>query len=171
VNDRAGITLIEVIVSGYVNAIHVESHLADEWIAVNIDSSSSGGVKKFERVEHCSGGHIPVARTFFAPSVVRIGIDELIQANHDFLDALVATILISIQKECHCQPVPAYPCVPIIHWLDLTIWNLDPGKVVSRFASRQSHPHEVLGEKRIQDTSFRFEIDSLAYLRGDRIES
>src|ERR1700712_518961 len=101
-------------------------------------------MEEFKAIEHGAGSDVPEARAPLQTTTLRIGIDELVQAERHLLNTTKTPIGMAVEKEDRSKPVPADPGVPVIHRLNLPLGNSDPRKIVTRLASRKAHPHKVL---------------------------
>src|SRR5882757_4416657 len=119
-------------------------------------------MQQFEGIEHCTGGDIPVPGAFFAAAVIGVAVDELVEAQEDFLYAFGAASLIAVDEEDGSEPIPTNPGIPVVDGLNFAIGDLDPREVVTGFSAGEAHPHEVLLEERIEDVALAFDVNSLA---------
>ena len=128
---------------------------ADDRLAVDVEAAPARRVQQLERLEERGPRASPVARPLVAAAVVRVGVDESIEAPGDLPHRAHAALRVALQQQDARQPV-----------------RVDPGVPVVDLARGEAHPPEVVAlEVRGEDAPAHLEAQALAHEGVDGVEA
>ncbi len=127
----------------------------DDRLAVDVEAPPGRRVQQLEGLEERRPRAPPVARPLVASPVVRVRVDEPVEAPGDPAHRAHAALRVALEQEDARQPVRVDPGVPVV---DLARGEAHPPEVV---------PLEVRGE----DAPVHLEAHPLAHERVDGVEA
>ena len=119
-------------------------HLLNEWLVVDVDQTSGPAAKQLEHFQEGASGPGPVTGPFITSAIVRIAVDEHVDAAHNLVDGGASALRIILRDQDRRQPVRVDPWCPIVD-----------------HAWMKRHPPEVVSVKiGVQDPSLQLGANS-----------